>query len=78
MGDSEVKIKVTANVTLDDLAQRMDMFGEQMNWLCDNMQSLFQFVSQMGQNGGGIRGLLSAMKKGAPELTDSPVESEVT
>lgn len=65
-------------VTLDDLAHRMDMFGEQMNWLCENMQSLFLFVNQLGQNGGGIRGLMAAMKKGAPELTvDAENESKV-
>lgn len=67
--------EVQGEVTIEDLARRMDMFGEQMNWLCENMQSLFQFVAQMGANGGGIRGLLSAMKKGGPDLIDIPVES---
>jgi hypothetical protein len=47
----------------------MDMFGEQMNWLCENLQSLFLFVNQMGANGGGIRGLMKAMKE-TPELSD--------
>jgi hypothetical protein len=56
-------------VTLESLAKRMDMFGAQMNWLCENMQGLFQFVTQVGQSGGGIRGLMSAMKNGAPQLS---------
>lgn len=65
-------------VTLESLAKRMDMFGEQMNWLCDNLQSLFQFVNAMGQNGGGIRGLMQAMKHGGPDLTTINAESEVS
>lgn len=63
----------TPAVTLESLQGRMDMFGEQMNWLCENMQQLFAFVNQMGQQGGGIRGLISAMKAGGPELTNQPV-----
>jgi hypothetical protein len=69
-------IEVKQEITLDDLAARMDMFGEQMNWLCENLQSLFVFVNQVGSNGGGIRGLLSAMKT-APELTNTPTGDEI-
>jgi len=66
-------------VTLEELATRMDMFGAQMNWLCENMQGLFQFVSQMGQSGGGIRGLMSALKNGGPELSsNTPVDTQST
>lgn len=82
MSDLGVEIpqapEIKQETTLDDLAARMDMFGEQMNWLCENLQSLFLFVNQMTSNGGGIRGLMSAMKKGGgPEFTDANiVESE--
>lgn len=62
-------------ITLEDLATRMDMFGEQMNWLCNNLAELFKFVNAMGQSGGGIRGLMHAMKN-APELTNNSVESD--
>lgn len=54
-------------ITLQDLAKRMDMFGEQMNWLCENLASLFMFVNQVGSSGGGVRGLMKAMKN-TPEL----------
>ena len=57
-------------VTLNDLAIRMDMFGEQMNWLCENLQSLFAFVNQIGASGGGIRGLMAAAKS-APQLKEN-------
>ena len=63
-----------SEITLDDLAQRMDMFGAQMNWLCENMQGLFQFVTQVGSSGGGVRGLMSALKSGGPNLSsDTPI-----
>lgn len=68
--------QVKEEVTLEDLATRMDMFGEQMNWLCENMASLFKFVAAMGESGGGIRGLMAAMKKSAPELSEHPSENE--
>jgi hypothetical protein len=55
-------------VTLDSLAVRLDALGQQMNWLCENMQGLFLFVSQVGQNGGGLRGMMAALKQ-APSLT---------
>jgi predicted enzyme related to lactoylglutathione lyase len=61
---------VEREITIEDLAHRMDMFGEQMNWLCENLQSLFMFVNQVGANGGGIRGLLKAAKE-APELKET-------
>jgi hypothetical protein len=67
--------QVLANVTLEDLATRMDMFGEQMNWLCENLQSLFAFVNQVGASGGGIRGLLAATKGGVPAVNSTGVGS---
>lgn len=48
------------------LGRKIDALGSQMNWLVDNLASLFGFVNQMAQNGGGIRGLMHAMKQGAP------------
>lgn len=63
-------------ITLEDLAARMDMFGQQMNWLCENLQSLFVFVNAMGDSGGGIRGLMKAMKN-TPELATHPELKEV-
>lgn len=50
------------------------MLGQQMNWLCENMQGLFQFIAAIGQQGGGIRGLMSAMKNAPKEMqvTDLP------
>lgn len=56
---------------IEGLSLRIDMLGQQMNWLCENMQSLFSFVTQMGQNGGGIRGLVKALKdQQGPQLTE--------
>lgn len=75
---TEIPVETPNEITLADLADRMDMFGEQMNWLCENLQSLFQFVNAMGQSGGGIRGLMSALKNGGPDLTTINAESEVT
>ena len=66
------------NVTNEELARRLDVLGQQMNWLCENLTSLFTFVNQMGQNGGGIRGMLSLLRQGPPELTitDTSTDSE--
>jgi hypothetical protein len=55
--------EVKEEITLESLSARLDMLGEQMNWLCENLAALFGFVNQMGQNGGGIRGLMKAMKE---------------
>ena len=69
---------VTTEITLEDLAHRMDMFGEQMNWLCKNLAQLFQFVNAMGASGGGIRGIMKAMKE-TPELKEQlAAEQEMT
>jgi len=65
-------------VTLEDLARRMDILGKQMNWLCENLTSLFTFVNQMSTNGGGIRGLMSMLKQGPPrELSvNTPADTQ--
>lgn len=55
-------------VSNEDIAQKLDALGEQMNWLCENLSSLFEFVSQMGASGGGLRGVLSLLKSSPPEL----------
>ena len=64
--------------SLEELGQKMDVLGQQMNWLCENLASLFTFVNQMGTSGGGIRGIMHMLKQGPPELTttDIPVDSE--
>jgi hypothetical protein len=63
------KEEVKEQVTLESIAARLDALGAQMDWLCENLQQLFAFVSQMGQNGGGIRGLMSMLKQGPPVAT---------
>lgn len=65
-------------VTVDDLAAKLDILGQQMNWLCENLTSLFAFVQHMSSNGGGIRGLMHMLKQGPPvELnTNTPVDTE--
>ena len=55
-------------ITLDALAHRLDALGKQMDWLCENMQSLFLFVQTVGSNGGGIRGMLQTLRQAPPEL----------
>ena len=57
-------------VTLESLAYRIDSLGKQMDWLCENLQSLFSFINHLNSNGGGMRGMLKAMKSaGIPENT---------
>ena len=64
--DTETK----SPVTLDSLQESLNAIGEQMNWLCDNLMGLFGFVNQLGANGGGIRGMMKAMKD-MPEMIQS-------
>lgn len=59
--------EIKEEVTLESLSARLDMLGEQMNWLCENLAGVFGIVNQMGQNGGGIRGMMKAMKE-IPEV----------
>lgn len=66
----------TQEVTLESLAARLDQLGMQMNWLCENLQSLFIFVQAAGQNGGGIRGMIQALKHSPPDLLNQQI-SEV-
>ena len=63
--NSEVK----EEITLDSIATRLDSLGAQMDWVCENLTSLFAFVSQVGANGGGIRGLMSLLKQQPPSIT---------
>ena len=70
MDEATVVSEDKTEITLEDLAARMDMFGGQMNWLCENLQSLFAFVNQIGASGGGIRGLMQAAKA-APQLKEN-------
>jgi hypothetical protein len=63
-------------ITLEQVAQRLDALGQQMNWLCENMASLFGFVNQMGKNGGGIRGLMRTIKDATPPELKQQLEQE--
>lgn len=71
MSDTDVD-----SVTLDDIARRLDLLGQQMNWLCENLASLFGFVNQMAANGGGIRGMMKALKQqeGQPIVAEASGE----
>jgi hypothetical protein len=66
----------TEAVTLETLAEKLDVIGQQLNWLTENLQSLFLFVNQVSSSGGGIRGLMHAMRQAPPNLT--PQEPERT
>lgn len=61
-------------ITLESLAVRLDQLGMQMNWLCENLQSLFLFVQAAGQNGGGIRGMIQALKHAPADLLNQQVK----
>jgi hypothetical protein len=72
----ETEQEVPQEITLEELAQRLDALGMQMNWLCENMASLFGFVNQMGKNGGGIRGLMRTIKDATPPELKQQLEQE--
>lgn len=63
---------------IDALKSGVNTVGTQNNWLIDNLQQVFSFVTLMGQNGGGIRGMMKALKHAPPELLGdtSPVTDE--
>lgn len=61
----------TIEEKVDALIVAVNTLGEQMNWLVENLQSMFVFVQQVGSNGGGLRGLMQAMKH-APTDTVVP------
>jgi hypothetical protein len=58
---------IQKSISLEDLAEKIDAIGNQMDWLCTNLASLFTFAQQMGNNGGGIRGMLNLLK-GLPAM----------
>jgi anti-sigma regulatory factor (Ser/Thr protein kinase) len=69
LSNNDVKvIEVEYEITNEVLAAKIDKLGAQMDWLCENLASLFTFAQQLGSNGGGIRGLMSLMKQGGPAL----------
>lgn len=70
------EVVIEAEITLQDVITRLDSIGKQMDWLCENLAELFQFVSQIGSNGGGIRGLMGLMKSGPPQLTQLQGEED--
>lgn len=61
-------------ITNEALAERLDQLGMQMNWLCENLQSVFQCVQQIGQNGGGLRGMLNTLRQSPPQMKDEAHE----
>lgn len=61
-------------ITLEALAHRLDALGKQMDWLCENMQSLFLFVQTVSQNGGGIRGMLQTLRSAPPAMLSKELE----
>jgi hypothetical protein len=73
MTDIDTEIN-TETVTLETLAARLDSLGKQMDWVCENLAALFQFVNQIGSNGGGIRGMMALLKQGPPPI---PAQSEI-
>lgn len=44
------------------LEQKIDLIGNQLNWLCENLAQVFGVVQSLSQNGGGVRGLMQMMK----------------
>jgi hypothetical protein len=66
---TQQQLELKEEITVEDIAVKLDMLGEQMNWLCENLAALFGFVNQVGSSGGGIRGLMKAMKE-TPGLTE--------
>lgn len=76
MSQTETPPVESGEVTVETLAQKLDALGAQMDWLCTNLQSLFVFVQQVGQNGGGLRGMMHLLKKGTPEIPIQEVSSE--
>lgn len=69
--DVTVEPEVKEQLTVDE---KLDRIGAQLNWLVENLSSLFVFAQQLGNNGGGIMGLLKGMKQGGLQLT--PMESD--
>jgi hypothetical protein len=70
----EPELKVS--VTLDDVVAKLDMLGEQLNWLCENLAGVFGVVTQMSANGGGIRGMMKAMKDAPAILEENGATNE--
>ena len=66
-------------VSNEELAARLDILGEQLNWLCENMAQLFQFVGTVSNNGGGIRGLMRSLKDQQPysAVGEVPVGAQI-
>lgn len=68
--NASVDTEVKQEVTLESIATRLDALGAQMDWLCTNLASLFGFVQSMSQNGGGLRGMMKALKQEVPEFSE--------
>jgi hypothetical protein len=58
----------SGEVTLESLASRIDIIGQQLDWLIDNLAGLFSFVNQMSTNGGGVMGLMKMLKTAPSQM----------
>jgi hypothetical protein len=58
------------------LVEAVNSLGSQMNWLCENLAQMFAFMGQVSANGGGVRGLMTALKQSPP--TPVAPDQEVT
>lgn len=61
----------SGEITLESLAARLDAIGGQLEWLCNNLASLFSFVGTVSNSGGGIRGMMKAMREAPPVVVGS-------
>lgn len=52
------------------LEEKVDIIGQQLNWLCENLSQLFGLVNTLSTSGGGIRGLMKAMNAMKENGTD--------
>jgi len=71
----EITLEVLAE-RLDKVVEALNSLGAQSNWMCENLNELFQFVQAIGNNGGGIRGMMQLLKQGPPALKTEGVPNE--
>lgn len=69
---SDTDQEIAQEITLEILNEKIDMIGNQLNWICENLVGLFAFVQQVSNSGGGIRGIMQAMKQAPPQIVEVP------
>lgn len=67
-------LELSVEQKLDLVLQQQNLLGQQMNWLVDNLSSLFSFVGNVSQGGGGIRGLMKGLKDAQPPQIRQTIE----